>query len=258
MADLKTCSKCGVSKEDIPDIFRHKKGRKSSESACRDCERAYARKQGKAYYKNNKEKVDKRNKEWNEKNKEKMKEYMKEYHAQRYLDKKDELMEKQRQYRKDNERFKQHAREYYQKNKEWINKRNKMWREANRDKVAETVRKWWKRNKNKRREYNQTRRAKVRELVADLTVEQWELIQEYFNHCCAYCGEEKALTQDHFIPVSSGGGYTVTNIVPACLSCNSSKHDNDFFEWYSNHENYTEERVEKLYQFFEDVKVLGK
>jgi hypothetical protein len=258
MAEYKICSKCEKSKPDTPEVFRKRKDRKSSEAICRDCERAYARKQSREYYKNNKERARRTNKKWYENNKEKMREYNKGYHKKYYAEHKEELMEKQRQYRKDNDRVKKHAQKYYQKNKAWINERNRKWREKNRDKIKKLIQDWFENNKEKRREYNQTRGARLRELKADLTVEQWELIQDYFANACAYCGEETKLCQDHFVPVNSGGGYTLTNIIPACQFCNSSKHDNDFFEWYPTFGHYGEERLEKIYKFFVDVKRLGQ
>lgn len=50
--------------------------------------------------------------------------------------------------------------------------------------------------------------------------------------CCIYCGVTEGLTQDHIIPSSKGGPDIPANIVPACKSCNSSKHNRDIFEWY--------------------------
>jgi len=59
----------------------------------------------------------------------------------------------------------------------------------------------------------------------DFTREQWLLLQETFQHRCAYCGRRAKghLTQDHVTPLSKGGAHTLNNIVPACQSCNSSK-----------------------------------
>lgn len=53
---------------------------------------------------------------------------------------------------------------------------------------------------------------------------QWEAIKRAYGGRCAYChGTAKRLTMDHFIPLSRGGIHTVSNIVPACGHCNSSK-----------------------------------
>ena len=46
---------------------------------------------------------------------------------------------------------------------------------------------------------------------------------------CVYCGrgteDGVVLTLDHVVPCELGGGNEATNLVTACLSCNSSKQD---------------------------------
>lgn len=81
-------------------------------------------------------------------------------------------------------------------------------------------------------EYAQRRRAKRKQLVDDLTHAEWVIIKNEFNHACAYCGEVKPLAREHVIPLAKGGGYTFTNIVPACKTCNSSKKDIDMVTWF--------------------------
>lgn len=49
---------------------------------------------------------------------------------------------------------------------------------------------------------------------------------------CIYCGEPENLTFDHLIPRNKGGADIISNQVPACQSCNSSKGDRDVIEWY--------------------------
>lgn len=71
--------------------------------------------------------------------------------------------------------------------------------------------------------YLQRRRAKQKGLTANFTQRDWREAKRFFNNRCAYCGREAELHQEHFIPVSKGGGYTKNNIVPACKSCNSRK-----------------------------------
>lgn len=44
------------------------------------------------------------------------------------------------------------------------------------------------------------------------------------GHRCAYCGG-RALTVDHVLPASRGGGWTWLNTVAACSSCNHRKAD---------------------------------
>ena len=63
--------------------------------------------------------------------------------------------------------------------------------------------------------------------ICDLTLAQWKTIKDAFKHCCAYCGRHmQRLTQDHVIPLSKGGNHTMSNVVPACQSCNSKKYVN--------------------------------
>lgn len=42
------------------------------------------------------------------------------------------------------------------------------------------------------------------------------------GYTCNYCGNE-ATTADHVVPVANGGTDDVSNLVAACVSCNSSK-----------------------------------
>ena len=124
------------------------------------------------------------------------------------------------------------------------------------------MKKWAKANPEKRREYStkykenrrkyhltprgkevhrinrQRRRARQRELPATFTTQDWQHALEYFGGCCAYCGRPQGLwltlAQDHFHPVSKGGAFVPTNIVPACHGeggCNNSKSNRDPYKW---------------------------
>ena len=59
------------------------------------------------------------------------------------------------------------------------------------------------------------------------TIEEWKAKLEEYNYCCAYCGEEllDKITADHVIPITRGGTNYISNIVPACMHCNCSKHN---------------------------------
>ena len=48
------------------------------------------------------------------------------------------------------------------------------------------------------------------------------LQRDYFT--CHYCSQE-ANTVDHLIPLSKGGTDEMSNLVAACVSCNSGKRD---------------------------------
>lgn len=66
-------------------------------------------------------------------------------------------------------------------------------------------------------------RARKANTPATLTVKQWSQIVSYFNGKCAYCQSRPFQVLEHFLPISSGGGTTEDNCVPACQQCNSKK-----------------------------------
>lgn len=87
------------------------------------------------------------------------------------------------------------------------------------------------------------REARKRHLISDFTTEQWRRALAYFSYKCAYCNQPlklgQTMAQDHFIPLSNGGGTTTTNIIPACNSgfgsiipgCNTLKSNIDPVIW---------------------------
>lgn len=77
---------------------------------------------------------------------------------------------------------------------------------------------------NNGRKYNHIRNSRENGVPATLTSEEWDDILRDADYSCIYCGETENITQDHWLPLSRGGGYTAENIVPACKSCNSRKH----------------------------------
>lgn len=68
------------------------------------------------------------------------------------------------------------------------------------------------------------RARKAKAPVNDLTAAQWKTIKAAYKFRCAYCGHKpQRLTQDHITPLIKGGSHTLSNVVPACRSCNSRK-----------------------------------
>lgn len=93
----------------------------------------------------------------------------------------------------------------------------------------------------------QRRRKKAKSVLKDLTTSEWENIKKYFDFKCAYCGEEcEELTQEHVIPLSKGGNYTKSNIIPSCRSCNCKKHNKLLDEWYKNQSFYSKAQELKI------------
>lgn len=71
--------------------------------------------------------------------------------------------------------------------------------------------------------------------INDLSAAQWREIKAAYGYRCVYCPADckqcrqktHKLTQEHITPISKQGSNTVSNVVPACLSCNSRKNDGD-------------------------------
>lgn len=153
-----------------------------------------------------------------------------------------EEREKQKIYReahKEEQRI--YMKKYYIDNIEKIKKNGKEYNRTKRDKVKEFKRlhDWvLKQPKEKMRELwktqSQRRAARKKNLPSTLTHKEWEEIKKRYDYCCAYCGKETSLAQDHVIPILKEGGHTYENIVPACKSCNSKKGARDVFEVFPN------------------------
>jgi 5-methylcytosine-specific restriction endonuclease McrA len=64
----------------------------------------------------------------------------------------------------------------------------------------------------------------------DLEPDQWAALVAIWGRC-AYCGACGELQRDCILPISRGGRYTLTNVVPACASCNASKCNQEVTSW---------------------------
>ncbi len=75
------------------------------------------------------------------------------------------------------------------------------------------------------------RKRRLARVTHDLTDTQWTALREAWGGC-AYCGaDEGPLQRDCVLPISRGGRYTLTNVVPACRSCNTSKCNDEVTGW---------------------------
>jgi 5-methylcytosine-specific restriction endonuclease McrA len=75
--------------------------------------------------------------------------------------------------------------------------------------------------------YNHIRNARARANGGDCTPAQWKARGEFYGWRCAYCLIQLSLETaevDHVIPVIRGGSNWPSNLVPACRSCNATKH----------------------------------
>lgn len=211
---MKVCKKC---KNDFPiDLFyREKKNKNGLTARCKKC-------------------IDEVNKNYAEKNKERVRK------------------NSERHYVKNIEVIKQRAREYEINNQEYVNEKRRLKYNSDseyRKTKALICRMSRIKNPNTARLAKHRRRSSERQQINAFTREQWNECLRIFNKKCAYCGESKELTQDHFFPVSLGGEYTVKNILPCCSWCNSSKGNRLFSQWYAKQKFYSISRKTKILKY---------
>lgn len=167
-----------------------------------------------------------------------------EYDRERYAKKRDKLLEDKKV--------------YYKKNKKKILARQGEYYQKNRDSCIESNKKWSDNNQVRRRVLCEKSRTKKHGADSTLTEKEWLLIKSYFFDSCAYCGiDEDAyfklsgekLHHEHIVPLIKKGSYSFGNIVPSCRSCNSSKMNENFRDWYKNYKFYDELREKKIISY---------
>lgn len=103
------------------------------------------------------------------------------------------------------------------------------------------------------------RRMKEKQQGNGITTEQWYEMNSWFEWKCAYSGEPLNKSKDtygrsidHIVALKNGGEHEIWNLVPMRLGYNSSKNDNlDMEEWYRQQEYFSEERLQKIYEWQE-------
>ena len=115
--------------------------------------------------------------------------------------------------------------------KRWRESENgkEFWAREDAQAILKKCRKRWRktpRGKTMHLAQEARRRARKHGADATLTATEWTEIRATAKGRCYYCRKKVAkLTRDHVIPLSKGGQHTRLNIVAACQSCNSKKHD---------------------------------
>ena len=162
-------------------------------------------------------------------------------------------------------------KEWYENNKNISLERSKKHYEENREQKLNYQKQYYKDNKNSilryRKEYHKKNpdkafnsQSKRRSLIEiqenDFTKEQWLEMMEFFDWRCAYSGEVLGnnRTIDHIVPLSKNGEHKAYNLVPMLKNLNSSKHTKDMLEWYKQQPFFSEERLNKIYEWQEYAK----
>jgi hypothetical protein len=196
----------------------------------------------KQYWLKNKEILTEKRRIYRENNKAKLLEMQKRYRENNS----EAIKEKNKKYRQENAgKLKEYSKQYNLENQEKIKQYGRQWRKDNPDK-QKALR---QRNKESHRIDKHNRDSRRKQLPHTFTKTQWKRCKSHFNNVCCYCGQKTDLTQEHFIAMTKGGGYTADNILPACNNCNCSKNNSDFFEWYPQQPFYSQVRVNKILKY---------
>ena len=83
----------------------------------------------------------------------------------------------------------------------------------------------------------------LEDLCPKIRFRQWrQSIHKFTEKSCIYCGKPSE-SIDHILPRSKGGLSNTENCVPACLSCNGDKSNNEAFYWYRKQKFYDPRRA---------------
>lgn len=133
---------------------------------------------------------------------------------------------------------------------------NRAYRKKNLKKVREIDKRYYQRHRKAKitrvKISQQRRRQTAASLLADFTDKDWKSALAAFDNRCAYCGGEDKLSRDHVVPASKGGAYTKSNIVPACVHCNSSKGNKNMKSWYKSQPFYSPKRLAAIERYLEE------
>ena len=201
---MRTCNICNIEKAD--ELFVRCAGIKSGYRAY--CKKCHTQKQL-ARYRKDPELHKARVAEYQRKNPEKVRDWYKSY------------------IQKNPDRVKELHR--LRSSKPAAKERVKRWKEQNRERYNAMMRAYYHANKELRHAHLKNSKHKRRSSIKGhrgISLEEWRAMKKAASQRCHYCGSKaRPLAMDHVIPLSKGGMHEPSNIVPACKSCNSRKHD---------------------------------
>lgn len=219
---VKTCGRCR--KEHPVERFSRNRSTKDGLSSwCRSCVSGY----GKKWHASNREKANATSAAWYAANRARV------------------SAESKAKYAANPEHYKDKAKRYATENSDKVRARAKAWRDANKEhramadrayramcpeRMAYNRNAWRAANPEKQRvlsavEKNRRRARMGTAPGSGVSPSQWREVVSDFNGHCAYCNVWLDVpVMEHMDPISRGGYHDVSNIVPACRSCNGRKH----------------------------------
>jgi 5-methylcytosine-specific restriction endonuclease McrA len=127
-------------------------------------------------------------------------------------------------------------RAYYQETQLAQVESSRRWRAENREKHRTDALRWQRDNPDRVAARASRRRAVEVAAPGDgVPSEDWLIILELSDRRCSYCTceltEETGTHMEHVVPLSRGGWHDSSNVVPACETCNLTKHTKTAAEW---------------------------
>lgn len=147
------------------------------------------------------------------------------------------LQRKREHYARNKERILAAHREYARDNRQAISRRAREYYRRNRDRILTYARQYAREHRDQWRAHWHARRAREIHAPGRFTAGEFAQLIDEFEGRCAYCGGPGPLTADHRTPLSRTElqpTNDISNILPACRPCNSSKGDrteSEFREW---------------------------
>ncbi len=115
------------------------------------------------------------------------------------------------------------AKELYPRYREAAIARAVKWNTENKERRKEIKKKWREANLPLVNHLRKNYIYREKGAEGSHSQEEYQIKLQIFHGKCAYCQVRQATSKDHVIPLSKGGSNYIDNIVPACISCNSSK-----------------------------------
>lgn len=247
--ETKFCAGCN-SNVDVVLFTKRKASSDGLDRLCKPCKSKYK----KEFYENNKTRLSEERKTFRSENKK----HMQEQSKRNYEKNKGNWIERVKEWQSNNvDLVKSYKVKNFEANKEEYFKRanERYHTEVGKEMHKARVYKYSQTEKGKLT--NVSKRNKRKHIMNgtenSFTKEDWINCLTHFDNSCAYCGCQTKLSQDHVIPVSKLGSYTIDNVVPSCKPCNSSKSNSDLIEWYKTKPYYTDERYNKITNYIETL-----
>lgn len=143
--------------------------------------------------------------------------------------------EKRRYRKKHRDKWLEEKKRYREKHKEELKEKRKIYYLQNKEKVKKKIREWKRTPKGRflKKKEKYKRKKKEKEISHSFTLKEWLDKVKSKRGICPVCKKPfdknlHRLTLDHIIPISKiskGFVYTIKDVEPICLMCNSKKGD---------------------------------